>query len=308
VVKPDDSNLEEAEQRAVEGRAKKLLDRASAWKRFPTPVDDIVAAAQLRVAPTSIFDIENILAYAKGKAGGAVQTVKRAISKIFGLYDADDSVIHIDDTVNASKQNFLKLHETGHHELPAHKKIFRLFQDCESTLSPEVADLFERQANHFARFSLFQGDAFKQQAADYPLGIKVPINLKKTFGASVYASAREYARTHHRACAVYVLEPLVIVPGEMPTGQVRRIETSASFRRQFGTPVESVIGPLHFLHRVLPIGRRMTRPCAVVIRDRNGVAHDCVAEAFDTKWNVLILIYPVKELTATTIILPVPAV
>jgi hypothetical protein len=32
--------------------------------------------------------------------------------------------------------------------------------------------------------------------------------------------------------------------------------------------------------------------------------HECVAEAFDTKHNIIILIYPVKALAASTIILP----
>jgi Zn-dependent peptidase ImmA (M78 family) len=72
---------------------------------------------------------------------------------MFSLYDAEESLIHIDHTVNESKQNFLKLHEAGHHEIPTHKKAFRFFQDCEKTLSPEAADLFEREANNFARFA-----------------------------------------------------------------------------------------------------------------------------------------------------------
>lgn len=36
--------------------------------------------------------------------------------------------------------------------------------------------------------------------------------------------------------------------------------------------------------------------------DRNGVSLECVAEAFDTKWNVLILLYPVRALTSSMII------
>ena len=59
-----------------------------------------------------------------------------------------------------------------------------------------------------------------------------------------------------------------------------------------------VLGP------VLPIGRKMTSPRSLSITDLDGTKHECVAEAFDTKWNVLILLYPVTALTATTIILP----
>lgn len=58
----------------------------------------------------------------------------------------------------------------------------------------------------------------------------------------------------------------------------------------------------HSLGRVLPIGRKMTRPTTVSITDRNGQAHECVAEAFDTTFNVLILVYPIKALTRSVII------
>ncbi len=40
------------------------------------------------------------------------------------------------------------------------------------------------------------------------------------------------------------------------------------------------------------------------LTDSNGDDHECVAEAFDTTWNVLILQYPVRALTPTTIVLP----
>jgi hypothetical protein len=44
--------------------------------------------------------------------------------------------------------------------------------------------------------------------------------------------------------------------------------------------------------------------CTVPATDLNGASHECVAEAFDTTYNVIILLYPVRTLTRTTIILP----
>ena len=35
---------------------------------------------------------------------------------------------------------------------------FASFKECEKTLEPEITDLFEREANNFARFVFFQGD------------------------------------------------------------------------------------------------------------------------------------------------------
>ena len=155
--KPDDSSLALANLSKVEAQARQSLDKAAAWGRFPTPVDDILAAAKLRVAPKSAFDPASLLAYAKQKAGVAMFALKAALSKVLGLYDANEQVIHIDDDVVESKQKFLMLHETGHHEMPTHRKIFTFFQDCEKSLSPDIADQFEREANNFARFALFQG-------------------------------------------------------------------------------------------------------------------------------------------------------
>jgi hypothetical protein len=280
------------------------MDQADVWNRFPTPVDDIVAAAKLRVVSKGMFDQAGFLAFIKEKSNKAAEALKSAISKVLGLYDANERTIHIDDGVGVSKQKFLTLHETGHHELPWHQKIFRVFQDCEQTLAPAVADQFEREANNFARFALFQGDAYKLRAADFPMGIKTPMNLAKTFGASVYASAREFARTHHLACVVYALEPIVISPGVVTHAKVRRIEPSPAFLAQFGCPTDVTIDVHHALGSLLPIERKMTRPTEMRFRDKNGIVHECLGEAFKTTFNVFLLIYPVKALTSTTIIVP----
>lgn len=300
MVKPDDSSLDPKAQSAVEERARRILDRAAAWARFPTPVDDIVKSAKLRVAPTSAFDARAILEYIQSKADGAAHAIKSALSKVFGLYDSEEALIHIDDSVHEAKQNFLKLHETGHHEIPTHRKLFRLFQDCDKTLAPEIADRFEREANSFARFVLFQGNTYQQEAADCPLEIKTPLRLAKRFGASAYASIREFARTHHKACIVYALEPIELVPGNPPRAQVRRIEPSPSFRRRFGVPADAVIDMNHALGKLLPIGRRMTRPTTLVAIDRNGDHHECVGEAFATPHNIFLLVCPVCELPSHT--------
>ncbi len=304
MTKSDDSGLDADQLQAVEARARKLLDSASAWGRFPTPVKDILESANLKVASYSAFDHRQNLEYIRQKGVSAADRIKSAISKVFGICDSHDHIIHIDDTVAKSKQNFLKLHETAHHELPTHRKLFRIFQDCEKTLDPEISELFEREANNFARFALFQGSGYAKLAADCAFGIKTPITLASKFGASVYASAREFARTNARACAVYVLEQPEFVEGLGFRAEVRRIELSPGFARQFGRPRDTEITPDHSLGPVVPIGRKMSRPTAIALTDRNGVRNECLAEAFDTSHNIIILVYPVQALTRTTIVLP----
>jgi hypothetical protein len=85
---------------------------------------------------------------------------------------------------------------------------------------------------------------------------------------------------------------------------VRRIEPSPKFRQQFGCPTDTAITLDHPLGRVLPIGRKMTRPRTLPIIDLNGAEHECLAEAFDTTYNVLILMCSIRALMASTIILP----
>jgi hypothetical protein len=304
MTKLDDSSLDPDQLRAVEGRAKNLLDRASAWSIFPAPVEIILDPAKLKVAPPGIFDPAAIMAYLKGRAANVASVLKSSIAKVFGIYDSLDSLIHIDANVVGTKQTFLKFHETGHHELPTHRKVFKIFQDCEKNLSPEVADLFEREANNFARYLLFKGETYTDVAADCAMEIKTPMKLAKTFGASIYASCREFARGHHRACVVYVLEPISFHEGTGAKALVRRIEPSPSFKLRFGTPSDLEITLDHALGPLLPIGRKMTKPRTLKVLDLRGEAHECVAEAFDTTHNVVILLYPVKALTGTTIIVP----
>jgi len=178
------------------------------------------------------------------------------------------------------------------------------FQECKKTLAPEIADQFEREANNFARFTLFKGDTYAQHAADCALEIKTPMKLARTFGASIYASAREYARTNARACVVYVLEPVEFVEGDGARANVRRIEGSPDYLARFGESPDKVITPDHFLWPAVPLGRRMSRPVSLSMKDRNGDNHECVAEGFDTKHNIIILLYPVSALAGKTVILP----
>lgn len=303
MAKADDSSLDPEELRAVQAAARRALDRASAWGVYPTPTAVILEAASLKIAPKSAFDPRRLTEYLIGKAESAGTALKSAIAKVFGIYDAGEKIIHIDDSVHQSKQNFLKLHEAGHHELPAHRSAFRIFQDCEKTLDPATADLFEREANNFARFVLFQGDGYASVAADHKLELRTPMKLASKFGASVYASCREFVRTHHRACVIYILEPVTFCERTGARAEVRRIEASPEYLRQFRRPDETEINLDHSLGRILPVGRKMTRPTRVSITDRNGQAHECVAEAFDTTFNVLLLLYPVKALTAVSLII-----
>ena len=107
MTRPDDSTPDPEDLRAVEEQAHRLLDHADAWHRYPVPVDDILFAARVRLAPTSAFEDAAIVSYIKGKASDTGARIKSAISKVFGLYDAafpSQSTTSTGNDTNASRK------------------------------------------------------------------------------------------------------------------------------------------------------------------------------------------------------------
>ena len=290
-MREDDRSLSRHELEQVEKAATALLHRADAWGVVPVPIDDILSAAKLRVAPYSLFDPRAIAAYALTQGRKAADVVKRAVGKIFGVLDAHAEVIHIDDSVVEGRQRFLKLHETGHFELPHQKKIFRFFEESEKELDPSVADLFEREANNFARFAIFNGGAFERDAADMPLSFGSVKKIHKRYQVSLYAGLREYARTHRHCCIALAIEKPTRCSEHGFRSEIRRVETSLSFENMFGKPTALEITKHHALGRLVPFGKA-TKPTAVQLTDLNGDVHEFIGEALDTTFNILIFACP----------------
>jgi Zn-dependent peptidase ImmA (M78 family) len=292
-VKADDSSLNPHEYQTVHDAAIRLLHKGEAWGRYPTPVTDVMAAAQLKVAPISIFDHGALEHYIK-KAGDKVgELVRMAMDKVRGVFDVEADIVHIDPTLSQEKQTFLTFHEAGHKEIPHQRGIYKFIQDCTMHLRPETADLFEREANTFASIVLFQNDGFAKETADFEFGIKVPMKHGKRYGASVYASIREYVRRNTRACAVIVFDPTEPCDVHGMKVPLRRLEFSADYRTRFGglhLPNELVPG--HPLMPCIPIGnRRMSSAQSFELIDRNGDKHEFIGEGFKTPYNTFVLIH-----------------
>lgn len=299
-VKPDDSSLTPQEFQTVLSAARGLLDRADGWGTFPTPVNHLVETAGLEIQPLAAFDESAMRRYIREAGEKAGELLKRALDKVLGILDVHANVVHVDPTLYVDRQTFLKLHETGHSELPHQRSMFRWVQDCKRHLDPGIASLFEREANTFARLVLFQDNAFALRTLDELFGIKVPMKHGRAFGASLYASFREYVRRHHKACAVIVLEPVEVCPQNGPSAPVRRIEMSDSFIAQFGSPhIGSRLTPSDTLMLCVPFEpQKMTRPRAFELSDRNGDRHEFLGEGFRTNYNVFILIHQIASLPA----------
>jgi len=230
MTRPDDSLLNPHQSANVQRHADRLLREASAIGRFPTPIDDLMAAAKLTVVDDEVLNERFLRQFIK-KAKATVATVKSALSKVLGLFAANDRFVVIDKNAPKPRVPFIKLHEAGHGTMPHQSKLYKIMHDCEKTLEPEIADLFEREANVFASEVLFQGEAFSQEANAQCFGIKVPMKLARKYGGSNYATFRRFVLTNPHVCCVVILDPPVYDAEGDLSAEVRRVVMSKSFEK-----------------------------------------------------------------------------
>jgi hypothetical protein len=235
-----------------------------------------------------------------------VSALKRALSKVLGLFHASEGLIFIDEALYAVKKRFIRLHESAHGFLPWQRPMYAVVEDCEKSLDAESADAFDREANVFASEVLFQLDTFSEMAASEAFGIMVPVRLAKKFDASIYSSIRQYVSKNHRPCAVLVLNKPEICAEVGFKATLRRFVQSTEFTKHFpGQKWPESFTPDDELGAMVPVsGRRASRPRRIELTDSNGVSHECVAEAFTQTHQVFILIHVKKALTAVKVFMP----
>jgi Zn-dependent peptidase ImmA (M78 family) len=296
--------LSPEDEDGVRRHAARLLAEAAAIGRFPTPIEDLLTAANVRSIEENVD--QGYVARLYRQAVDRGTNFLRAIGKVLGLCHPDERVIIIDDAAHAASKPFIKLHETAHVYMPHQRQAFGMMMDCRHTLDPDVKQLFEYEANAFASEVLFQADAFTVEAEDHAFGLKVPMRLSKKYGGSVYASIRRYVVRNSRCCAVVVLDPPEPADDFGFRAALHRIVPSDLFKAQFDLSTwPQVFTPDDDIGRLVPLGtRRMSWPATFALTDRNGNRHDCIAEAFKTTWHVMVLILVTAPLTRRGIILP----
>ncbi len=207
-----------------------LLRRADAFERFPTPVDDIVAAADLAEPKHSLLS-DLVFAQAPRHLREAIAPLRR---KVLAVLDRKTREIHLDPTIESDAQRrFKRCHEVSHDLYPWQKALG--FADDSLTLSFATNQRFEREANQGAAELLFQRNLYRDVASDYAIGIAAIIELAEMFGVSIHASFRRFVETHRHAVAGLVLEPS---PTSREPLAYRRFEAlhSPAWTKQFGSP------------------------------------------------------------------------
>jgi Zn-dependent peptidase ImmA (M78 family) len=292
----DDGSISNNSQESVCQHARRLLDEAGAYGRYPTPVDDLVTAAKLSLERNASLDI----GFLRTIYGKVKTKIKRALDKVLGLFDSRDRMIYLDLTLKKERQRFVSLHETGHGYLPWQRDTYAIMEDGETTLDPEIEQQFELEASIFASEVLFQGNRFQQEAESLPFELKTPMQLARKFGASNYAAFRRFVGKSHRVCALLVFEQPVYEIGRGYAFHLRRALASGPFIEKFGiVQWPSVLYsnqdalaarlPSRAFHRIF------TRRCRI-----GSLVAECpeafYLEAFDSTYQVFALLFPESEL------------
>jgi hypothetical protein len=302
--RPDDSSLTPGQLARVRKEAERALRESGALGVFPTPVDRIMAVARVAEVKEDVFN-PGFVAKLRAKAEQAGQVVKRAHSKVLGLFHASEGLVFLNQSLMAVKKRFVGFHEAGHGFLPWQRPMYAIVEDCEKALDGATADLFDREANVFASEVLFQLDTFREMTEGEPFEIWTPVNVARRFNASNYAAIRQYVSKNHRACAVVVLNMPELIEDAGFRASLRRPIQSEAFTDIFGSYAwKEIYTPDDDLGAFIPLGgRRSSGKRSLALTDRNGVRHDCVAESFSTGHQVFVLIHAVKTLTRTRFIL-----
>jgi len=262
-----------------------VLRRSKALDVFPTPVDHIVQFCELNLGDSDYFHKIPTNYLAKN-----LDVFNRMLNKVFGVLDREIKHIYIDPKLPAVKRMFLKLHETGHHCLPWQKHV--CYFDNELTLTQEVQEDFEAEANFFASSALFQLDRFDADIKTLPLEIGSPMALAKKFGASNHAAIRRYAEQSKKRCALLVLEKKES-NGEILT--LRNNFQSASFTSSFGNiTFPNILGKEFPFVVDYSRGRKFHKDGSILIETEDESCNFTYHYFFNGH-NVFVLIIPVGE-------------
>jgi hypothetical protein len=170
--------------------------------------------------------------------------------------------------------------------------------DSLEQLSPNVRNLFEREANYAAARLIFQQDVFPKLARSYQPGFDAIIKLAELFGGSIHVAFRLYIDSSHQAVAGIVLR-------KSPTGAdvtnyrfyVRSVLASSSFSREFpllDEPLQQLSSQRYpELGLAWDILRLTGQPSngQMKITSRDGRNHNLHFELFSNSYNLFLFIW-----------------
>jgi len=190
-----------ASRAEIDAEVTRLLAEAGALRRFPTPVEDLVAAQQLRlIGPEASFFSQAMLDEAPPELWAKMVPLK---NKVLAMIDRHERTIRLTAGGVAARQRFTLCHELGHDLCPWHDE--RYYVDGALQLSPAVRALFEREANYAGAALLYQQDVFDEVARHYRMTFGEVKALAGVLGGSIEATLRRHVERHRAPVAGVVI-------------------------------------------------------------------------------------------------------
>ncbi|MEJ7623737.1 MAG: hypothetical protein WKF34_07070 [Pyrinomonadaceae bacterium] len=159
-----------------------------------------MAAAKIR---DNSGDDSSLSGFLETLSESARNSFKSIFNKVRGIADFRRSVIYVRaDT--GPRVLFAKSHELAHHDIPWHKisggeKGY--LHDDDYTLSPQVKELFEQEANYYAADLIFRGKRFINLARSVRPSFLAIFQLSAQHGASNQATLRRFVESQDELVA-----------------------------------------------------------------------------------------------------------
>ena len=281
--------LDPSSKKDIEKVSLEILRSSKSLDVFPTPIEKIAAYSELIVRK----DIDVSVVH-DDYLFKATDALKRALSKVRGMFDRKEKTIFLDLSLKKERRNFVQLHEIAHGVLPWQTNIHDLLDDDDDSLNDHTYEEFEIEANYFASITLFQHDRFIDELNKYSLSIESSIQLAKHFGASVHASLRKYIECSKNRCALIVLENIT-KKGTFPKCNIKDKFQSEKFNETFGELIiPNELGYKWIFVQDYYHQRRFKTDGLISIDTCNGIA-DFNYHFFNNTYNAFVFLFPIGE-------------
>ena len=210
----------------VSDYARRALRAADAIGQLPTPIDDLLAAAEIGNLQ---IDEEVKQSFSARLIGAARQEFDSMWQKIRGIADLRERVTYVDENTTQPRIRFAKGHELGHEVLPWHHLDPGCFDD-EKSLTWEAEEIFDMEANFFSAEVIFQGSNFTRIVRDYTVSFDSIFHFADMHGASRHATAWRYVEEQDESVALVMYWPSKFNSEILRRGKV---VASSKFLRKF---------------------------------------------------------------------------
>lgn len=195
-----DLSLAHEDHREIQSCAVGVLQEVGALGKPPTPIDDVMAFSELVKAGELTLTVDE----KRGLRAQFGDLVDKVLTQLQGVIHFKSRQIWLNpDIDHEGRKRFVTCHEVGHYILPAHRETFAYLDD-HARLNPDVADLFERQANQASIELLAQGDSMGKEFDGSLPSVETIERLAGRYVVSLQATARRVAETSRQCCAVAV--------------------------------------------------------------------------------------------------------